>query len=363
MVKIPVITSGVKQGDYINTTGYIPAYTTTDGVQITRVRSKMDVDKTVHVSTSGSDTTGDGSVGKPWASLPHALDYALANLDLGGRVYTIQLANGTYNTNWAFPGCMVYQQFPIPNGLLRIRGDPTTPSNVTLDPNAAGGHCFVLDASAGMDIQLNGLKLKNSGGGGSLIANLSPNSVVDITNCDLGACAGGLQIQGAWNSVTRVFDALTVSGGATACVFTETGAQVEFVTGTVTLTGTPNFTGAFVSVATGAVFGSTLSYSGSATGRRWAAYNGGVIRTTPGTLTDLPGNADGIAYQGGVYNEWMGPCNPTTVASLPSANRFNGMMATVTDATAPAVGSAVAGGGAAFAAVMWNGAQWTVFSK
>ena len=48
-----------------------------------------------------------------------------------------------------------------------------------------------------------------------------------------------------------------------------------------------------------------------------------------------------------------------TVATL-SASPLVGMVARVTDATAPAVGSTVAGGGAAAALVWYNGANWSV---
>lgn len=48
-----------------------------------------------------------------------------------------------------------------------------------------------------------------------------------------------------------------------------------------------------------------------------------------------------------------------TVATLPGTPTV-GMIARVTDATAPAVGSTVAGGGAAAALVWYNGANWTV---
>jgi hypothetical protein len=47
-----------------------------------------------------------------------------------------------------------------------------------------------------------------------------------------------------------------------------------------------------------------------------------------------------------------------TVATLPTP--ATGMMARVTDATAPVVGSTVTGGGAAYALVNYNGANWTV---
>jgi hypothetical protein len=49
----------------------------------------------------------------------------------------------------------------------------------------------------------------------------------------------------------------------------------------------------------------------------------------------------------------------STVANLPAAPAV-GMLTRVTDATAPAVGSTVAGGGAAAALVWYNGANWTV---
>jgi hypothetical protein len=47
-----------------------------------------------------------------------------------------------------------------------------------------------------------------------------------------------------------------------------------------------------------------------------------------------------------------------TVATLPTP--ATGMIARVTDATAPAVGTTVVGGGAAYALVNYNGANWTV---
>jgi len=49
----------------------------------------------------------------------------------------------------------------------------------------------------------------------------------------------------------------------------------------------------------------------------------------------------------------------STVAGLPTAPTV-GMIARVTDATAPVVGSTVTGGGAAAALVWYNGASWTV---
>lgn len=49
----------------------------------------------------------------------------------------------------------------------------------------------------------------------------------------------------------------------------------------------------------------------------------------------------------------------TTVANLP-ANPTTGQIAYVSDATTPAIGATVAGAGAVFCAVVWNGAAWKV---
>jgi hypothetical protein len=52
------------------------------------------------------------------------------------------------------------------------------------------------------------------------------------------------------------------------------------------------------------------------------------------------------------------PGRGVTVAGLPTPS--TGMIARVTDALAPAIGTTVAGGGAAYALVNYNGANWTV---
>jgi hypothetical protein len=52
------------------------------------------------------------------------------------------------------------------------------------------------------------------------------------------------------------------------------------------------------------------------------------------------------------------PGRGVTVATLPTPT--TGMIARVTDATAPTIGTTVVGGGAAYALVNYNGANWTV---
>lgn len=80
---------------------------------------------TLNVTTTGSDTTGDGTSQKPFATVNGALSW-LKNKTVNTDVdVTIQLADGTYN-NW---NRIVHKITPN----VVIRGNPTTPANVTVN--------------------------------------------------------------------------------------------------------------------------------------------------------------------------------------------------------------------------------------
>lgn len=73
---------------------------------------------------------------------------------------------------------------------------------------------------------------------------------------------------------------------------------------TVTLSGTPAFSVAFATASrAGVVQVNANTYSGSATGTRYAASTNGVIFTnTGGSATYLPGNGAGTTATGGQYS-------------------------------------------------------------
>lgn len=76
----------------------------------------------------------------------------------------------------------------------------------------------------------------------------------------------------------------------------------------------------------------------------------GVIAIGNGTPADFSGEVE-------LTNLYVAP---VAIASLPPAPTA-GDFATVNDALGPVVGNAVVAGGAAFAAVCYNGAAWKVF--
>lgn len=76
----------------------------------------LTANKTVYVSTSGSDTTGDGSIGNPYALPQKAIDSLPKNIN--GFIATVSLANGTYS------GTVLAKGFY--GGRIRINGTSET---------------------------------------------------------------------------------------------------------------------------------------------------------------------------------------------------------------------------------------------
>jgi len=98
----------------------------TKKVAMSDYMSVINIDTTAFISTTGSDVTGDGTSGNPWASITKAFTW-LSNKRIDDNAsFYIQLANGTYNS--VTP--MIYQH---PSVRIRIIGDLTTPSNVVLN--------------------------------------------------------------------------------------------------------------------------------------------------------------------------------------------------------------------------------------
>jgi hypothetical protein len=70
---------------------------------------------------------------------------------------------------------------------------------------------------------------------------------------------------------------------------------------TVTLTGTPTFSTAFVLASAGSLFAPANTFVGGAAGPRYTAQLNGVIFTGGKSLTYFPGSAAGSTPTGGQY--------------------------------------------------------------
>jgi nitrous oxidase accessory protein NosD len=122
---------------------------------------------TWYVATTGSDTTGDGTSGNPWATIQHAVNTVAAD-------DTINVAAGTYNENVVIDKTLTLMASSSP--VIDAGGTPTTPNvigiaiaanNVTVDgftvTNARGsnsGGIYIGGTFVGETRNLRGVTVK-----------------------------------------------------------------------------------------------------------------------------------------------------------------------------------------------------------
>jgi hypothetical protein len=245
---------------------------------------------TFYVSTTGNDTTGNGTPAYPWATLTHAIA-ALSAYNLNGNTVTIQLSVGTYG--WV-------GSFNAPsNGTLVIQGNASSQSSYVISGNPAVGN-GVLYVSSGI-LRVVGVTIQNTSAGGSCI--LSSNSQVVLQNTSFqttvagsqalvaASTAGSVQVQagcimsGSANAMWNAFDGGTIIQAAN-CTTTSSPAYAQ---------------GCMIASNGGQIGVSTTGLSwfgtGSASGKG-AASTCGVINSA-GSPSFWPGSAAVTTSSGG----------------------------------------------------------------
>jgi hypothetical protein len=254
------------------------------------VRIQLTAARTYYVRTDGSDSN-DGladTAGGAFLTIQKAIDVA-TTFDNGGFDVVIQVGAGTRtasNTLESFVG----------SGTLTIRGDTATPSNVVI--NCTGGACFGAVAVLGK-YHIEGFKLTQATAFVSCVS--VEESVVTLASMDFGASTG-IHIFVANNGNVRATGNYSITGGAQAHYYVD-GAILQTFSRTITLTGTPAFSLGFV-VTLDTAFSSSYSmtFSGSATGKRYDATTNSVILTGGGGANYFPGGTAGTTATGGQYS-------------------------------------------------------------
>lgn len=249
------------------------------------IREKLTANRTYYVRADGSDAN-DGltdSAAGAFLTIQKAIDAVYA-LDTSIYNVTIQLRTGTY------VGVTLVAPF-VGKGDITIQGDAITPANTVV-----GTTGFTL--SGGARLIVKDLKMNTPGescfyvnaGGVLLWSNIhfgSAHVQVWATNGGYASCLGNYTI---------------LADGAGWHIFTDNGGRVECTFKTVTIVGTPNFTGNFVSVGlTATLLFNNNTFSGGATGVRFAVANNGVIYTNGAGATYIPGSVAGVTLSGGIY--------------------------------------------------------------
>lgn len=262
-------------------------YITMPAVQVAWAREKLTAARTYYVRTDGSDSN-DGlanTSGRAFLTIQKAADVAATAIDASTYQVTVQIADGTYTGSTTVR--------PILGSLpLIFQGNNSTPANVFI--NSTGG-CFIV-SNAATAIKVLDMKLASTAN--CLYA--SPAGKIEYGNVEFGA-ATSRHINSAYNGYVGAVSSYAISGAAVAHI-TASGGDVLASGLTMTITGTPAFSTAFVEANRGGkvvILGNT--YSGSATGVRYAISANAVVDTNGASTTAFPGNSSGTTATGGQY--------------------------------------------------------------
>jgi len=250
--------------------------------------------RTYYVRTDGNDSN-DGlanTSGGAFLTIGACLAHIAAMIDCGGQVVTVQVGDGTYTARVTVP-LMVGLLSPTD---LILRGNTTTPANCLISVFGEFAAIFVGGPGTGMTIE--GFKLVTDGRALACWW----ESLVYMNNMDFGACSGShLDVQGG-SHLYRLHD-YTISGGAACHLDVSNSGIIETYGHTVTITGAPAFSVAFVeSLVLGAVIDAGVTYTGAATGPRYLVEDNGVIATFGGGASYFPGDVAGSTARGGQYS-------------------------------------------------------------
>lgn len=254
------------------------------------IREPLTADRTYYVRTDGNDSNSgltDSSSGA-FLTIQRAVDVVCATLDMGLYQVTIEVRAGTYSETVQLKSYLG-STWPI------LRGDTTTPANVTV--SASAGNAVQLVDSVAWRVE--GFKVTSSTNSGlSSVA----NGFLSFQHLEFGTCSQYHMIAFGSGKL-RLNSDYRISGNAVAHMYVqESGSSARGEIRTITLIGTPAFSLAFaVALDCASIVVPNMTFVGSATGSRYMVRGNAVIQTQGAGLTYLPGNAAGTTGSGGEY--------------------------------------------------------------
>lgn len=257
----------------------------------TIIREKLATNRTYYVRNDGSDSNTGlvNNSGGAFLTIGAALTAAAA-LDCLSFNCTIEVAAGTFAENVILPRMLGAGTFTI-NGV---------------------GATTIIQPGSGNPVQnwftstrwlLSNVKLAATNS--DLLTVRGGGSSVGISAVEFGAAGTAAHIGLAQGGLVNCTGNYSISGSSAIHVGSGSCAQFSAFGRTITLTGTPAFSGVFALAATLSIqtWGG-VTFSGSATGGRYLVQTGGVIDTGGGGASFLPGNSagsGGTTTGGGFY--------------------------------------------------------------
>lgn len=252
-------------------------------------REKLTASRTYYVRTDGSDSNNGlaNTSGGAFLTIQKAVNVVSGTIDMADQQVTIQIGDGTYTASVTLKP-YVGNLAPI------IQGNNGTPANVVVSTTSAS--CFV--NTGGFDWQIRDMELRTTTSGNCLWA--AAAGLIHFQNIRFGACAG-FHIYAQFGDMIASGDYSIVGN---AQYHWAANGYITVTGRTITLTGSPVFSGAFALAGRGGVVEcqtNTFSGSAGATTVRYNAIHNGVIFTNGASSTYLPGTAIGTTATGGQY--------------------------------------------------------------
>ena len=205
------------------------------------------------------------------------------------------LVNAADNTNYA----PLLANIPTVGGPVIFIGDTTTPTNCVI--NSTSGDCFS-GIGNGISLFVKGFStISNTGSGDGGVSAFSGANVTINGNMNFGPTTSlAPQIYaglgGVMNFTTAAY---SINGNANQHLCAQNGGIINMGDQAVTLNGTPAYGSGFAEVDVGGIIVCPgLTFSGSATGPRYAANTNGVIQTNGGGPNFFPGSSAGTTNNG-----------------------------------------------------------------
>lgn len=259
-------------------------------------REVLTANRTYFVSTTGNDSNSGLTALLPFLTPNKAMSVISGTLDLAGFTVTIQFADGTYADK-----SFIAQPY-VGAGTVALVGNVTTPANVNFTISSAVNGIFNFSFVGG-NWTIHGFKLSSSLGAGNgnglyVAGNLG---LVTFGNMNFGALAGGFHITAIYGGHIENDAAYTISGGAAYHLYSADNSILHTTaSATITITGTPAFSTAFMtSHGSGAIIGTVEgNYSGAYTGTSATADDFGLIDIANPAL--LSGSGTAQLFSGGM---------------------------------------------------------------
>lgn len=245
-------------------------------------RTELDADTTFYVATTGLDTNA-GSAASPFLTLAAAFNHIKNNIDAKGFAVTIQIVDGTYNSD-----LIDVTNLPVP---VTILGNLTTPANV----NLVGGANGLLSLTNCATVTMQGCKVS---AGAHVIKCVHSRFRFGLV--EFGAAGSGGHLYLSEMSYAEPIDSFTISGNAGYFCYALNStlynpAKACTFVGTVTI----QYYFVYSNLQSSIYWAGT--FTGTFTGSRYYARNSGHISVTGGTTTFFPGSGAGGTANGGFY--------------------------------------------------------------